>query len=393
MNSIGVYIQVPFCASKCTFCNFSSRVERSEAFADYARVVCREIELVPEIARRRGVDPSLTSAPVDTIYIGGGTPSLIGAELLGEIIASLRRRFKLADSVEFTFETTPGSTDDAFMRQACALGINRLGIGAQSFDDRELSAVGRLHSSEDTRTLVESARRQGFRNISLDLIAGLPHQTAASWQASLRAALSLGPEHVSIYLFEIDEKSRLGKEVLEHGTRYHASDVPNEAFMVEAYEMARRGLHEAGFVQYEISNFAKPAFESRHNLKYWRLEPYIGIGAGAHSFDGFHRWANTNSVDKYCARIGQGDSAIDCFQSMTTVEQLEEFFFLGLRQKEGIDLDFARRRWGSECVMRWNPTIWNLARSGWLELRGERLSMTDRAYLVSNEVFQEFLVD
>jgi putative oxygen-independent coproporphyrinogen III oxidase len=391
METVGVYVQVPFCASKCSFCNFSSRVERPETFPAYVRAVSLEIERLPEIYKREGIDARLATAQVDTIYVGGGTPSILGVDLLAEIISGLERRFSLADSVEFTLETTPGSADDEFLRQARALGINRLSIGAQSFDDGELHAVGRLHSAGDTRSLAELARRQGFSNISLDLIAGLPHQTTASWQASLRAALSLRPEHVSIYLFEIDVKSRLGNEVLEQGSRYHANDVPDEEFMVEAYETARMSLAQAGYERYEISNFALSGYESRHNRKYWRLDPYIGVGAAAHSFDGFHRWSNIMAPVQYGATLSRGDSPIAELRSLNSQEQLEEFFFLGLRQRDGVELESARRRWGSEVVRRWEPAISKLVREGWLEHRAEHLMMLDRAYLVSNEIFQEFL--
>jgi oxygen-independent coproporphyrinogen-3 oxidase len=393
MEPAGLYVQIPFCASKCSFCNFSSRVERPEVFAAYARAVCQEIERLPEIYAQHGIDARFASAPVDTAYIGGGTPTILGTDLLCEVVERLRHRFSFAERAEFTLETTPGSAEDEFLRRPRAIGINRLSIGAQSFEDRELKAVGRLHSSVETSALAESARKLGFGNISLDLIAGLPFQTDASWQASLRAALSLRPEHLSIYLFEIDAKSRLGNEVLEHGRRYHAIKVPDENFMAEAYEAARSKLADAGYVQYEISNFALPGFESRHNLKYWRLAPYLGIGAGAHSFDGAHRWANVVSSERYVEMLDRKESPIVEFSSLTSKELLEEFFFLGLRQKDGIDLELARRQWGAEAVKPWEATIASLAGEGLLEHRRERVSLTPRAYLVSNEIFQQFLAD
>jgi putative oxygen-independent coproporphyrinogen III oxidase len=392
MDTLGVYVQIPFCASKCSFCNFSSRVERPEVFADYARAVCLEIARLPEIYRQREINPRFLTAPADTVYFGGGTPAILGAELLGEIVKALGRRFRLADSLEFTLETTPGSASEAFLRHARAMGINRLSIGAQSFDDRELEVVGRLHSADETRALVKSARRQGFRNISLDLIAGLPHQTADSWQESLRAAIALRPEHLSVYLFERDAKSRLGKEVLEGGERYHAASLPDEDFLADAYEAARAALARAGYTQYEISNFALPGFESRHNLKYWQLKPYAGVGAGAHSFDGRHRWANDERTEAYAAAVRAGKSPLAECRSLAWREQMEEFFFLGLRQCDGIDLEDARLRWGADSVAPWAGTISELTRGGWLERRDGRLSLADRAYLVSNEIFQEFLL-
>jgi oxygen-independent coproporphyrinogen-3 oxidase len=266
-----------------------------------------------------------------------------------------------------------------------------LSIGAQSFDDRELSSVGRLHSAAETRNLIHRARRMGYSNIGLDLIAGLPHQTRTSWLDTLRSTLDLAPEHVSVYIFEVDEKSRLGGEVLRHGIRYHAEAVPQEDFMAEAYDTARRHLTGAGYGHYEISNFALPGRESVHNRKYWRLEPYIGIGAGAHSFDGTCRWANETSPNLYAERLEAGESPVAEMNVLSPEEQLEEFFFLGLRQRAGIDLELARRRWGLEQAARWEPTISRLLRDGWLEKEEKRIRLTERALLLSNEVFQEFV--
>lgn len=351
----------------------------------------REIERVADDLRLSGLKPEFTEFPVDTAYFGGGSPTLAGAEWFGKIVAALKARFHFVDDAEVTLETTPGSADDAFLARARALGVNRLSIGAQSFEDRELRAVGRLHTADETRDLVARARRVGFTDISLDLIAGLPYQTVESWRSSLAATAQLAPEHSSVYLFEVDEKSRLGNEVLQFGTRYHAASVPGEDFCAEAYETAQKTLGNAGYVQYEISNFARPGHESRHNRKYWRLEPYIGLGAGAHSFDGERRWMNDADPEAYGAKIAEGISPVCDVRFLTRDEQLEEFFFLGLRQCGGVDLEFARRRWGNERVNEWAPKISRLVDSGWLESRNGRILLPERAYLVSNEIFQEFV--
>jgi len=391
MEPLGVYIQIPFCASKCSFCNFSSRVERPEAYGEYVHALDQEIERLPGLYARRGIMTGLLEAPVDSIYFGGGTPALVGQERFERIVAGLTRRFRVAGSAEFTLETTPGSADETFLRHAFRLGVNRLSIGAQTFDERELRAVGRLHTPADTRDLVKSARLAGFANISLDLIAGLPHQTADSWEASLGAAIELQPEHLSIYLFEIDEKSRLGREVLERGERYHASHVPSDDFMADAYAIARERLREAGYVQYEISNFARPGLESRHNQKYWRIEPYVGLGAGAHSFDRLHRWANQTSTSQYEEKLRLGESPLAEWQTLSAEEQLEEFFFLGLRQLEGVNLGEARNRWGEGAVNQRETILDELARDGWVEERSGNIRLTSRALLVSNEIFQQFV--
>lgn len=391
METLGLYIQVPFCASKCSFCNFSSRVARPDVYDHYCQSLVEEIERLPEFYRSAGVASHLLNAPIDSVYIGGGTPSLFGAGRLSQVVEKLHQRFPFAPDVEFTLEVTPGSADGDFLKRALKLGTNRLSIGAQSFADAELRSVGRLHSAEDTRALVQTAREQGFRNISLDLIAGLPHQSALSWQASLQSAMALRPEHLSIYLFEIDEKSRLGSEVLRHGVRYHADTIPNEDFMADAYDAARHALREAGYVQYEISNFALPGWESIHNLKYWQLQPYWGLGAGAHSCDGQSRWSNLTAVEEYEGRLARGESPIGEHHTLSAAVQVEEFFFLGLRQRKGINLAEAGERWGRERVEKWAETIQSLEDSGWIERVNGRIRLADSALLVSNEVFQEFI--
>ncbi|HUI43716.1 MAG TPA: radical SAM family heme chaperone HemW [Terriglobia bacterium] len=396
MTSLGVYIQIPFCASKCAFCNFSSKVAPVGALQTYLGSLEREFDLLDRLsdrgAGREGrVAGGFLGLPADSIYLGGGTPTLAGRDGLARVFARLRRRFALANALEVTLEMTPASADTPLLAACRALGINRLSIGAQSFDDRELRSVGRLHSGAETEEQVRRARKEGFGNISLDLIAGLPYQTEASWLGSLQRTLDLAPEHVSVYLFEIDEKSRLGHEVLRHGERYHALEVPGEDFLADAYGQAQDSLAGAGYLQYEISNFARPGFESRHNRKYWRLEPYLGLGAGAHSFDGQSRWANETSTAEYAARLALGELPIAEWRPVREAEQVEEFFFLGLRQRDGVDLGGLTSRWGRAAVERWRPRIRSLVRDGWLEERGERLYLAPRAYLVSNEVFQEFL--
>jgi oxygen-independent coproporphyrinogen-3 oxidase len=248
-----------------------------------------------------------------------------------------------------------------------------------------------LHSAADSAELLGLARRAGFTNLSLDVIAGLPHQTEASFRRTLQQAARLCPEHISLYLFEIDEKSRLGREVLHRGERYDAAAVPDEEFMAEAYEFGRNFLTAEGYVQYEISNFALPGYESHHNRKYWRLEPYVGLGAGAHSFDGTRRWANQVDARRYLDVLEGRASPIDDCRVLPAEEQVEEFYFLGLRQREGVDLSRARERWGSERVQPWEDKIRSMTAEGWLVRQGDRVQLASHSYLVSNEIFQEFV--
>jgi oxygen-independent coproporphyrinogen-3 oxidase len=391
MSNLGIYLQVPFCASKCTFCNFSSSVERSSVFELYARMLQREVDGSRRHLSTKGIPVDILSPTVDSVYMGGGTPALLGAEHLALIVKALRDHLRCDEDVEFTIETTPGSVSARLLQAFRELGINRLSIGAQTFDERELSTIGRLHSVGDTIALATQARQAGFANISLDLIAGLPYQTAESFRRSLEATAELRPEHVSLYLFEVDDKSRLGKEVVRGGDRYHAAAVPGDDFMADAYETGCVFLAGEGYIQYEISNFAIPGFESRHNKKYWRLEPYLGFGAGAHSFDGARRWSNQIDVRSYLARLESGDSPIDDLRRLTTEEEMEEFFFLGMRQAIGVNLELVRERWGPEHLNRWEEKIDNLCTQGWVVREGRKVSLARKAYLISNEVFQEFV--
>ncbi len=391
MATLGVYIQVPFCASKCSFCNFSSRVERSTIYRDYSGAVERELECWPRLAAMRAIPAEILLLPVDSVYMGGGTPTLLGAERLVGIGHALRERMRWGAEVEFTIEATPGSADADLLRALLGMGVNRLSIGAQTFDDVELRAVGRLHSASDTAALVRHARQAGFCNLSLDLIAGLPYQTHASFRHSLEQTVKLRPEHVSIYLFEADEKSRLGNEVVHGGDRYHAGAVPGDDFMADAYEFGCEFLAGEGYVQYEISNFASPGFESRHNIKYWQLAPYLGLGAGAHSFDGARRWSNRVDVQSYMRQLDAWASPVEACHLLSATEQVEEFFFLGLRQACGVDLNQARERWGADCLEPWEEKIAHLSREGLLIREGDHAWLPPKAYLLSNEIFQEFV--
>jgi oxygen-independent coproporphyrinogen-3 oxidase len=366
-------------------------VERSSIFDHYTRSLQRELEGWQDFSAAYGVPIELLTYPVDSIYLGGGTPTLLGAERLDVVFRALQDHLRWSEDIEFTLETTPGSVDTSLLCALRGQGVNRLSIGAQTFDDQELRAVGRLHSADDSSALVHEARRAGFHNISLDLIAGLPYQTAESFRRSLEATVRLRPEHVSLYLFEVDEKSRLGREVFHGGNRYHAGAVPGDDFLADAYESGGAFLASEGYAQYEISNFALPAFESRHNRKYWQLTPYWGLGAGAHSFDGLRRWSNQVDVRGFLAKLDAGQPPIDEFRTLTTDEQVEEFFFLGLRQVDGVDLKLARDRWGESNLEYWEKKIQNLAQEGWVLCQGEHVRLARRAYLISNEIFQEFV--
>lgn len=302
------------------------------------------------------------------------------------MLQALRANFDCAFN-EVTLEADPETIDAEKAAQWVAMGFNRISFGAQSFVDEELKAAGRMHRREDIYRAIPILRAAGIRNINFDLIAGLPKQTGASWWQSLSEAIALGPQHISIYMMEIDEGSRLGLEVLQSGSRYSARDLPGEESTAEFYEQAQAELKAAGYLQYEISNWAKPDFESRHNLKYWQREPYLGFGAGAHSFAGTQRWANRHDAAAYVAAISDGKSAIEVVDAITPALALEEEFFLGLRQLSGIDLPRIERDYG----VRLSGKVDELAARGMVEKRGDILRLPAAKLSVSNEVIVELL--
>jgi putative oxygen-independent coproporphyrinogen III oxidase len=373
----GVYISYPFCAQKCTYCNFASGVFPRELEPRYVD------SLVSEIAQHQW------RWQPETVYLGGGTPSGMATGDLYRILRSLPdghasepcasssgRQWK-----EATIEVAPGTVTVERAAAWARAGINRVSLGVPSFEQLELARTGRKHTAEIVESEIAVLRSAGLANINVDLIAGLPGQTRASWSESLSWIERLHPPHVSIYMLEIDEDSRLGSEVLLNGKRYGAPDVPSDELTADLYETAFERLASIGIHRYEISNFARPGFESLHNLKYWQLEPYAGFGGDAHSFDGAVRGQNIESPSDYVERMESGQSArIDA----TPANAAEERFFVGLRLSQGIQP--LAEEW-----LQFEQPIARFIAEGLLARDGSRLRLTDRGVLFSNEVFAEFI--
>ena len=405
MKKLGIYVQVPFCQTKCTYCNFHTGVVAKERFAPYVDAVCKEIREHRELLKAARViwtsgerpletrdkrvesgENEETKYLVDTVYFGGGTPSLLEAGQLAKILEAIREA--LANEFqEVTLEADPETVEREKADAWARAGINRVSFGVQSFSDEELKAAGRMHRRADVYRAVPILRAAGIQNISFDLIAGLPHQTKESWKQSLEELIALAPEHVSVYLLEVDEGSRLGKELLAGGTRYSAGAVPGEDEMAEFYEMAQAKLGTAGYRHYEISNWAKPGFESKHNLKYWRREPYLGFGAGAHSFSVRQRWANVHDALAYVGAIESGRLPVEQLETVTAEQALEEELFLGLRQLDGVDVGRIERKYGVELAGRFEP----LTTAGLVEREGDVVRLAEQKLSVSNEVFVELM--
>jgi len=387
--SLGIYISVPFCRTKCSYCNFASDVFSRAVFERYLDRVCLDIAEAPRVTEEMG---GRFEREVDSIYLGGGTPTVLEGAQLRRIFDAVRAQFSVQPEAEITVECAPGTLSPSVLETLLGCGVSRVSLGVQSFVDGEAAAVGRLHKGATVIDDISRLRGAGIANINIDLIAGLPHQTAASWQESLEQTIATGAPHVSLYMLEVDDDSRLGRELIAGGTRYHAHFVPDEEAITAFYISGRERLESAGVAQYEISNFARPGSESRHNLKYWTRQSYLGFGVDAHSMLTSAneeleavRFATVDVLEKYVAGSPLQRTEI------SGATAVEESFFLGLRLNRGVDLQAVAERFGRQVVEDLRPTIAELVEIGLLQAAADRIRLTARGRLLSNEVFQAFL--
>jgi oxygen-independent coproporphyrinogen-3 oxidase len=442
---LGVYISVPFCRTKCSYCNFASGVFSKSAYEGYVRQVIEDISNARTTASQLGCD--LADA-VDSIYLGGGTPPVLESSQLERLFETVRSDFSVLPSAEITVECAPGSLTPSLIDILCRCGVNRVSLGVQSFVDHEAAAVGRLHQRATVIEEIARLRQAGISKINIDLIAGLPHQTAESWDFSLNETIATGAPHVSVYMLEIDEDSRLGRELIAGGTRYHAHFVPDDEAVADFYVRGCEVLDAVGIAQYEISNFARSGGEARHNLKYWTRQPYIGFGVDAHSMLECHdpslarmhepgvtslegdvlkglgfsraaensthchpepsagefasrgrardlqfqpvpaiRFSTPDSLDRY---LNRGPLQVTLVSPQAS---LEECFFLGLRLNRGVDLDRLRNPFDPDWIVDYESEINDCVNHGLLERRGAIIRLTTRGRLLSNEVFARFIRD
>lgn len=390
MESLGLYISIPFCRSKCTYCNFASGVFPASYFERYVERLEADLRGVRRIAAAWG---AALPERVDSVYLGGGTPSLLPAPLVTRLFAAIRSEFGVDSDAEITVECAPGQLEDATLAAMAECGVNRVSFGVQSFVDEEARHTGRLHTRAIALRDVERVRGAGIGRVNLDLIAGLPGQTRESWRESLRALRGAKPDHASVYMLEVDDDSRLGRELGAGGLKYYAPQVPSDDAIAEMYAEAVEFLGANGLPQYEISNFAAAGGESRHNLKYWLRQPYMGLGLDAHSMlrDGQGRalrFATTEELEPFLESAGWAAP-----KPLTRAEELEEAWFLGLRLHAGVSLATLRDEFGKDSVSAMEPVVEELASEGWVERVEERVRLTLRGRLLSNEVFARFLTD
>lgn len=400
-NALGIYVSIPFCRSKCTYCNFASGVYPS---ADHERYVNRLIEDLSEAqiwSKSIGME---CTRRVDTVYLGGGTPSLLPSHLLLRLFQSIRSQFDLDANAEITMECAPGQIADSTLAAMVTAGVNRVSLGVQSFVDSEAHASGRLHSRAIVEADLHRLRAAGIADLNVDLITGLAGQTLASWEESLGALVDSGVPHASVYMLEVDEDSRLGREMLKGGVRYRAELVPGDDTIARMYERAIERLENADLAQYEISNFARPGFRAKHNLRYWQRRPYLGVGLDASSMAldaaaGWNwssgetrhpdvlRFTTTDDLSAYLA-----GPATPEMTRLSPARQFEEAWFLGLRMNEGVDIAALKLEFGDKLVALAIETVERLVDDGLLITDGACVQLTSRGRLLSNDAFQEFLL-
>lgn len=391
MEKLGLYLSIPFCRSKCTYCNFASGVFPASYHERYVKRLEKDLTSIRSHARRWG---AAVPNAVNSIYLGGGTPTLLAPAHFRQLFTVLRREFAVMPTAEITVECAPGQLDAAVLEALAECGVNRISFGVQSFIDSEARQTGRLHTRSLALEDIRRAKQAGISAASVDLIVGLPGQTIDSWYESLRVLVESGVDHASIYMLEVDDDSRLGRELQANGRRYFAREVPGDDLIADLYSDAVGYLAGHGLAQYEISNFARSGSESVHNLKYWRRQPYLGVGLDAHSMlrarsGGALRFGTTDNLDTYLASSGWGEP-----RRLSRAEELEEAWFLGLRLNEGVSLADLRRNFSASAVRECLATVSELEDDGLVTFRdGDRVTLTPRGRLLSNDVFERFLAE
>ncbi len=378
MDKAGIYIHIPFCRARCSYCDFATGTYEGALAERYVAALVEEIKTfsVPTETRE-----------VDTIFFGGGTPSLLTPAQLARIIEAIHNHFRVANA-EVTMEMNPGTVTPESLREFRRLGINRASFGAQTFDDRELRRLGRTHTAEDARRTLKDLRAAGFDNVSFDLIAGLPEQTLEAWSRNLEEALALKPTHLSLYLLEVHTGTPLADQIKRGMWRE-----PDADLAAAMYELTVARTREAGYEQYEISNFCLPGQESRHNMKYWTGAPFYGFGCSAHSFDGTGaRWSNERDTKAYVELVEGGESPIVETVELDARARGAEAIFLGLRLLErGVDLASHRARFGADVRAEYRDDLQRFTEAGLIEMSGDTMKLTPHGALLSNEVFAVFV--
>jgi oxygen-independent coproporphyrinogen-3 oxidase len=379
MERAGIYLHIPFCRARCSYCDFATGTYDGALASRYVRAVSTEIKNFRQ--------PEQSTVEVDTIYFGGGTPSLLAPVQVEHILESVHTRFRVTHDAEVTMEMNPGTVTPESLRKFRSLGINRASFGAQTFDDEELRRLGRTHTAEDVRRTIAFLREAGFKNTSFDLIAGLPAQTLTAWSRNLDEALKLHPEHLSFYLLEVHEGTPLAAQI-----KRGRQPAPDDDLAAEMYRLMLDRACAAGYEHYEISNLCRAGYESRHNSKYWTGAPVYGFGCSAHSFDGRRtRWSNERDAASYTLLMETKGLAVVETTELDEHDARAESIFLGLRMMRGISLSEHRARFGKDLREEYADDLSRLREAGLIELDEELMKLTRNGVLLSNEVFVTFV--
>lgn len=372
----GLYIHIPFCTSKCRYCDFYSVKYNSTIFKDFLSSLYKEISIYGKI---------LSVKRVKTIYFGGGTPSLVEPEKLEDIINKLTSSFKIDEKAEITLECNPSSLKKNKIKEYKKIGVNRLSLGIQSFCDQELRLLGRIHTSKEARKVIDWVK-DIYSNFNIDLIFAIPGQNMKDWKENLKFALSYNPPHLSLYNLQIEEDTPL--QIMVNKGEIKPVDNEIDASM---YIYATNKLKEEGYSQYEISNFSHSSFFSRHNMIYWKYEPYIGLGPSAHSFTGQQRFYNYSDVKKYIGMLSLNKLPISNIINLTKREKMAEMMFMGLRLLQGVSLTDFRKRFKVELKEVYEEELNKLTEKGLVNINNDKVKLTEKGLLFGNEVFAEFL--
>jgi oxygen-independent coproporphyrinogen-3 oxidase len=385
---LGLYIHVPFCSAICNYCNFNRGLFDADLKTRYVDALVAEINQPSSLNHPSAIStqPSAIDSAADTIYFGGGTPSLLEPEEIARIVHACEEAFDVSADREVTMEANPETVSEARLAAYRAAGVNRLSFGVQSFRDEELRRLSRLHDADRARVAVGEARAAGFDNVSVDLMMWLPQQSVSQWLESVDAAIALAPEHLSLYLLEVYPNAPL-KDDMARARWSQAPDEDAATMYVEAMER----LEAAGLAQYEISNVARAGRRSRHNLKYWSDGEWLGFGCGAHSTRGGARWKNISSTVEYTDTVMRGASPAVEVRRMTANEQLGDALFTGLRLVDGIDVNVIQTRYGVDVWRRFGPELEPFVEAGWLRRDGARLWLTRQGMLLAHEVMAVFV--
>lgn len=375
MKELGIYVHIPFCKQKCSYCDFISYCDKNDLIEKYIKALKQEIK-----------DSSVNEYEISTIYIGGGTPSYIESKYISEILKTIKQKYNISRNVEITIEVNPGTATKEKLRDYVEAGINRISIGLQSCNNNLLKMIGRIHTYEEFLSTYKLAREVGFKNINVDLMIGLPNQTLDDVKKSLEEISKLNPEHISVYSLIVEEGTPIEKKIADGQLK-----LPNEELEREEYWEVKKFLESLGYKHYEISNFAKTGYESKHNLNCWEQKEYLGFGAAAHSYMKKTRYSNTENIEKYINQEMQSKQLHIVHEVQKEEEQKKEYMLLGLRKIDGVQISSFKNKFGCNPIMEFKNELKKLTQEGLIKIDLDQIKLTEKGIDLANIVWEEFI--